>query len=55
MKKNLVGIVSSNCNTCYDIIGKGPGYDDVLSGYEAEKWLQGTSVRKEQLIREGKL
>ena len=48
MKKNVMGISTEMCNTCYSIIGKGPGYAESISDEEAEKWFEGTTERREK-------
>lgn len=55
MKQQADGGLSRQCKTCYDMIGKGAGYSDFYSDEEVERWLEGLSERKHELINEGKL
>lgn len=55
MKTNAIGNPSMTCLTCFEILGKGPGYSSATSEADDAKWLEGTQERKEQLQKEGKI
>lgn len=55
MKRNAVGKIVSQCITCYDIIGKGPGYTDKSNTQTEEDWFDGSTKRMSKLKQEGKL
>jgi len=55
MKRNVSGDVSNQCNTCYNMIGKGSGYRSVWSDEEIEEWLSGLQGRKQKLIEDKKI
>ncbi len=47
MKLNAAGNASEQCTTCYDMIGKGAGYDDgMYSEKDINDWLAGKEDRK---------
>ena len=49
MKENAAGKISDMCRNCYEIVGKGPGYDSAHSDKEVEEWFTGTRERREEL------
>lgn len=48
MRWNAADEISDMCLTCYDMIGKGPGYNSVHSDAEIEVWFEGTKERREK-------
>ena len=53
MMRNVAGRLTDQCKKCYDIIGKGPGYDSAVSEEEANKWFEDSNERKKGLERDG--
>lgn len=49
MQKNASGEISDQCKTCYDMIGKGPGYSSLHTDAEVEIWFEGTKERREKI------
>lgn len=55
MAQNAIGQPSQQCKTCYDILGKGPGYSSAHTDQEAEEWFNGLKERKEELKKHNRI
>lgn len=54
MQKNATGEPSNQCKTCYDMIGKGPGYSSFHTDAEVEVWFENTTERRKKYENLGK-
>jgi hypothetical protein len=55
MKQNAMGKPSMTCNSCHQILGKGPGQSGSIDEKSGEEWLSGSSDRKLELQNKGKI
>lgn len=54
MKRRVDGMVSDQCNVCYDIIGGKRGWGGRAS-QEEDEWFEGLEERKAEMKKRGRI